>query len=77
MVGTRIGAIEAPSIHVIRARDPLALLAFLTPVVALLLPLGRFGGLVWLVLAALLLLLRRRPSRVTGRQPAGGTPTGW
>ena len=37
---------------------------------AFLLPLGRFGGLVWLVLAALL-LPRRRPSRVTGRQPAG------
>ena len=48
----------------------LATLAFLTPLAAWLLPLGRFGGLVWLVLVAVL-LPRRRPSRVTGRQPAG------
>ena len=48
----------------------LATLAFLTPAAAYLLPLGRFGGLLWLVLVAVL-MPRRRPSRVTGRQPAG------
>ena len=48
----------------------LATLAFLTPVAAYLLPLGRFGGLVWLVLVAAV-LPRRRPSRVPAPQPAG------
>ena len=60
---------------VIAALGMLAVLSLLTPALYPLLPVGRFGGLVWLV-AVSVLLPRTRPRHTTGTRPGSdGTDT--